>query len=252
MACVAPLLELQRRWSRVPARNELLIELTRTREGHHAFVHGFEGRLVHEGLSSLIAWRLARQAPRSISISATDYGFELLSPQAIPLDPPFWGSLIGTEHLLPDLLACVNGTQMARRQFRDIARIAGLVFQGYPGAGRSARHLQASSELFYDVFLEFDPDNLLLDQARREVLEQQLEFQRLRAAMERMEQLRLVVVEIRRLTPLAFPIWADRLRAQHLSTESWSDRVQRMAVRLEQAAEATAKPRRSRADRVGW
>lgn len=251
MEAIAPLLELQRKWSRIPAEDELLVEQTRTREGHHTFVHSFEGRLVHEGLAALVAFRLTRQSPRSVSVSGNDYGFELLSPEPIVADDLFWRQLTDTTELLSDLLACVNKTEMARRQFRDIARIAGLVFQGYPGAGKSARQLQASSELFYDVFLEFDPANLLLDQARREVLEQQLEFLRLKNAMERMGRCRRVLVECERLTPLAFPIWADRLRSQHVTSEKWSERIQRMAVRLEKAASAPAKKRRSRADRVG-
>jgi ATP-dependent Lhr-like helicase len=236
MEAMAPLLELQRKWSRIPEQDELLVEQLRTREGYHTYIHSFEGRLVHEGLSSLFAYRLIRQAPRSISMSANDYGFELLSHEALAVDDSFWHGLTDTTALLEDLLTCVNNTELARRQFRDIARIAGLVFQGYPGAAKSAKQLQASSELFYDVFLEFDPKNLLLDQARREVLEQQLEFLRLRAAMERMGRCRRMLVQCAQLTPLAFPIWADRLRAQSLTSEKWSDRIGRMIVRLEKKA----------------
>jgi len=251
MQAMVPLLELQRKWSRIPEEDELLVEQIHTREGHHTYVHSFEGRLVHEGLSLLFAHRLTRQAPRSISVSANDYGFELLSPEPLLVDESFWRGLTHTTGLLEDLLACLNDTELARRQFRDIARIAGLVFPGYPGAAKSARQLQASSELFYDVFREFDPHNLLLDQARREVLEQQLEFVRLRTAVERMGRCRRVVVWCEQLTPLAFPIWADRLRAQSLTSEKWSDRIARMIVRLEKkaASEPAHRERRSQRNR---
>ena len=240
IVAVAPILELQSRWSALPKPGELLIESTETREGFHTFVFPFEGRLVHEGLGALLAHRLAQAQPRTVTITANDYGFELLAPE--PIDELHcdegWRRLLSRERLIEDLLACLNSTQMARRQFRDIARIAGLVFPGFPGMGKTARQLQASSELFYEVFRDFDPENLLLDQARREVFEEQLEVRRLVDTLERVESLAIVRKSTPRFTPLAFPLWADRLRSQQVSSEKWSQRVERMVVQLERAAAA--------------
>lgn len=232
---VRPVLAVQARWSRIPRAEELLIERTRTREGTHVFVYPFEGRLVHEGLAALAAYRLSREAPRTISMVANDYGFGLVSVDGLDLDEAGWRRVLSREGLLEDLHACLNAAQLARRRFREIARVAGLVFAGYPGQARSTRHLQASSELFFDVFVEHDPGNLLLEQARREVLEGQLELSRLEAALERIAAARIVRVETPQLTPLAFPIWAEHVHAQ-VSSEKWVDRVRRMSVRLEKAA----------------
>ncbi len=251
MESVRPLLELQARWSRIPAADELLVERTHSREGHHLFVYPFEGRLVHEGLAPLVAWRLAASAPASITVSATDYGFELVAHKEIEADEETWRRLLSPERLLDDLLACLNATELARRQFRDIARIAGLVFQGYPGAARTVRQLQASSELFYDVFREYDAENLLLDQARREVLDQQLEVRRLRETLERIAGMRFILVETERFSPLAFPIWTERLRSSHVSSEKWADRIRKMVVRLEKAADREKGGGRRGAVRVG-
>ena len=137
--------------------------------------------------------------------------------------------------MLEDILLCLNAAEMARRQFRDIARVAGLIFTGYPGSQKSTRQLQASSSVIYDAFVTYDPDNLLLEQARREVLERQLDFGQLRRTLEGMAAAELVLASPRRLTPLAFPLWASRLRSQ-ISSESWSDRVARMVMQLEKAA----------------
>ena len=236
MAAVRPLLELQRRWSHIPAPGELLIEAAKTRDGHHLFVYPFAGRLVHEGLSTLVAFRMARETPRTLSAFATDYGFELLSPTPIELTAPAWRRYLSAEHLLPDVLACVNGTELARRQFRDIARVAGLIFSGYPGGRKSTRQLQASSGLLFDVFAQYDPDNLLLDQARREVLQQQLDLVRLEVTLANIAHQEITQVRTKRLTPMAFPIWAERIRTQ-VSSEDWTSRVQRMVLELERAAE---------------
>jgi ATP-dependent Lhr-like helicase len=236
MAAVRPLLELQRQWSRIPAPGELLIERTKMRESYHVFLYPLAGRLVHEGLASLLALRLSRLEPRTISAFATDYGCVLLSSRDIVLDEAGWRRMLSTEKLLEDVLACLNHTELARRQFRDIARVAGLVFSGYPGSQKTTRQLQSSSNVLYDVFRTYDPDNQLLTQARREVLDQQLDIMRLRRTLEQIAGHTLIQIECPRLTPLAFPIYADRLRQTEVSTESWEDRIRRIVAGLEHDA----------------
>ncbi len=238
MRAVRPLLELQQRWSRLPEEGMLLFERHKSSDGYHIFLFPLAGRLVHEGLAALLAYRVSRSAPRTINAFATDYGVELLSPTPFDQDESEWRTLLSTDFLLEDILTCVNSSELARRQFRDIARIAGLVFSGYPGSGKSTRQLQASSSIIFDVFSQYDPDNLLIDQARREVLEDQLEVARLRNLLEEIRMQELQFVDTPRLTPLAFPLWADRLRSQEVTTEKWEDRIKRMVVQLEAAADA--------------
>ena len=235
MIALEPLFDVQRRWSRIPKPNELLIEHVKTREGHHVFWYPFEGRLVHEGLAALMAFRLARLAPITFTMSANDYGFELLSVDPPPLEAALAENLLSPESLLEDVPASLNATEMARRQFREIARVAGLVFPGLPRAGKTARQLQASSSLFFDVFQRFDPGNLLVSQAHREVLERQLESSRLGRTLERLSRAAVVITAPKRVTPLGFPLLVDRTR-ERVSSESLSDRIKRMQVALEKAA----------------
>jgi ATP-dependent helicase Lhr and Lhr-like helicase len=235
MEAIRPLLEVQRKWSHIPAPSELLVERVRTREGWHLFVYPFEGRLVHEGLAALTAFRLSRIVKISFSMSSNDYGFELLSPTEPPLDEALDRSLFSPDGLLDDIMAALNATEMARRQFRELARVAGLVFPGLPRSGKSARQLQASSSLFFDVLRRYDPGNLLLSQATREVLERQLESTRMGATLHRLSASRIVVTAPKRPTPLAFPLVVDRNRDK-VSSESLSDRIRRMQLSLEKAA----------------
>jgi ATP-dependent Lhr-like helicase len=235
MAAMRPLLELQARWSAIPAADELLVERLKSREGHHLFLYPFEGRLVHEGLAALLAWRISRLRPITFTLAVDDYGIELLSPDRAPLDEALAAGLLAPTGLAEDIPASLNAAEMAKRQFRDIARVAGLLFQGFPGARKAARHLQASSGLFYEVFAKYDPENLLLHQAHREVLEQQLERSRLGLALARLAESRVTVLEIARPSPLAFPLMVAHMR-QKLSSETLGDRVRRMQAQLERAA----------------
>lgn len=235
MEAVRPILEVQARWSRIPSAGELLIERVRSREGHHLFFFPFEGRLVHEGLAALFAFRIARLRPITFSLAANDYGFELLAPDAAPLEEALAAGLLAPHNLLEDVPASLNATEMAKRQFREVARVAGLVFPGLPRAGKTARQLQASSGLFFDVFQRYDPDNLLLNQAYREVLERQLERSRLGRTLERLQRSSVTITEPKRTPPLAFPLLVDRTR-ERVSSESLADRVRRMQLALERAA----------------
>ncbi|MDB5797857.1 MAG: box helicase [Paucimonas sp.] len=238
MQSIRPLLELQQRWSALPQPGVLLAETLASREGRHLFLYPFAGRSVHVGLGALLAWRLARGQAATFSVAVNDYGLELLAPRGIAFDPVAalgTAGLFSSERLLEDVLASLNAGELARRRFREIARISGLVSGGLPGQPKSNRQLQASSGLFYDVFSKHDSGNLLLTQAQREVLEQELELSRLRQALEAMQRARLLHCALPRASPFAFPLMVERMR-EKLSTEKLSDRVARLLRELEQAA----------------
>ena len=235
LKAVRGILQLQAERALIPAPDELLIERIETREGFHLFVYPFDGRLVHEGLAALFAYRIAQLAPITFSFACNDYGFELLSAEAAPIEEALEAGLLGSAHLLHDITASLNAAELARRQFREIARVAGLIFEGYPGQAKSMKQVQASSGLLYDVFVKYDPDNLLIAQARREVLERQLEASRIGRTLQRLEQSTVRLIDVERPTPLAFPILVDRTRAK-LSSEKLADRVKRMTAQAERGS----------------
>ena len=222
-----PLFNLQEYLSHVPKADELLIEMIHTRDGYHLFAYPFEGRLVNEVMATLLAYRLSKRTPITFSIAMNDYGFELLSDQPIPLTPDDVYELFSLEHLNIDLQASVNSTEMARRKFRDIAVIAGLIFQGYPGKHKQSRHLQSSASLLFNVFTEYDSQNLLLRQAFNEAFFYQMEEARLRESLDRIYNSKIVITYPEELTPFCFPIKVDSLREQ-LTSEKLEDRIKKM------------------------
>jgi ATP-dependent Lhr-like helicase len=227
-----PMLETQARLSAIPVPGMLLVETYRSREGHHLYIHPFAGRHVHLGLASLLAWRLARERPNTFSLSVNDYGFELVSADAVDLAAVHDGSVFGTADLLHDVLASLNSSELAQRRFREIARVAGLVFTGYPGQPKSMRQLQASSGLFYEVFRKYDRGNLLLSQAEQEVLSQELEISRLRETLEGIARKKLVVIDLRHPSPMSLPLMVERFR-EKLTTEQLSTRLDRILRDME-------------------
>ncbi len=235
MNAVRPLLELQQRWSRLPVTGRLVCEVIESYEGHHFFCYAFAGRLAHIGLGSLVAYRAARERPGTFSISMNDYGFELLSATPFDWEALIAGGLLSTDRLLEDVIASLNASELAQRRFREIARVSGLVFSGYPGERKSTKSIQASSSLFYEVFRKHDAGNLLLSQAEREALEQELEIERLRDVLARIATWELCVTRPGYATPFSFPLMIERFR-EEVTTEQLKDRIARMLGELEAAA----------------
>ncbi|WPN99577.1 ligase-associated DNA damage response DEXH box helicase [Pseudomonas sp. MUP55] len=236
MLAVQPLLLTQLRWSGLPTRDHLLAEVLKSREGWHLFLYPFAGRQVHLGLASLLAWRVSRRQPVTFSIAVNDYGLELLSATEVDWPERLNEALLSPKDLLTDVAASLNAGELALRRFREIARIAGLVFAGYPGAPKSTRQVQASSGLFFEVFKQYDPQNLLLTQAAEEVLRNELDIQRLEETLLRLSALQLDLHVIQRPTPLAFPLLVERMR-ESLSSEKLSERIARMVKDLEKVAD---------------
>lgn len=227
LTCLLPILQAQQRISHLPASHELLIETCKTREGQHLYVYPFEGRFVHEGLGFLWAYRFAQQKQATFTVSANDYGFELLAPKDYPFQLLFSAAFFSQDNLYQDIRASLNLSELTSRKFRGIAQIAGLVFKGYPSAKKTSSQLQVSASLIYEVFTKYEPDNLLLKQAETEVLNDQLEVHRLSQALDRLSQFALVWKITHRPSPIAFPLLVERLSSR-LSNESLLDRIERL------------------------
>lgn len=234
IAALAPLFEEQKRTSHLPKRDELLIERITSKEGHHVFIYPFEGRNVHEGMGALFAYRISQIKPMTFSISMTDYGFELLSDQEIPIEEALGNALFDTSNISNDIYHSVNITELAKRKFRDIANIAGLVFNGYPGKQMKTRHMQASSSLFFSVFTDYEPNNLLLQQAYDEVMTFQIDQVRMIDGLNRMMHQKIIIKDMERFSPFCFPILTERFRDQ-FTNERVEDRVKRILDQMERS-----------------
>ena len=230
-----PVFDQQKKESVVPQPHELLIERFETKEGFHTVFYPFEGYALHEAMASLLAYRISLLSPISFSMSYNDYGFELLSDQAFSQEAFMDNNLFSSEHLFEDLVQSINISEMARRRFRDIAVISGLVFQGFPNKPIKSKHLQSGSQLFFEVFKDYEPDNLLYQQAIEETFDHGMERGRMQLVFEALEQKTIVWKNCSQPTPFSFPLITDRMRSK-LSSESLEDRIKEMYLQLEKAA----------------
>lgn len=229
---VLPILDLQDKLSVVPDQNTFLIESHRSKEGYHLFFYPFEGRMMHELMSALIAYRISLNFPISFNMAMNDYGFELFTDSPISAEDILEEDIFSLKNIEEDILHCVNESEMSRRKFREIASIAGLVFQGFPGKPMTFKHIQANSGLLYQVFEQYDPENLLLKQAKKEALNQQMEQEMFIKAIKKLNQKKIVVKHPVQFTPFSFPIMVDRLSRTNISSETVEDKIAKIMAQF--------------------
>lgn len=222
-----PLFDKQAERSHLPNENELLVEYCKTRYGHHLFVYPFEGKLVHDGMASILAYRIGQYQKISFSIASNDYGFELLAKEDFLENIADLHSLFSSKELMTHIRFGVNIKEMAKRIFRDIAQVSGLIFTGYPGKTMRSKHLQANSSLFFNVFEDNEPDHLLYRQAYDEVYDFQLEIERMQRTFARIETQEIIIKKLEKLSPFSFPILSESFRAKY-SNEEWQDRLDKL------------------------
>ena len=120
-----PLLSVQASHSMIPGKEQLLMERLVTRQGVAWFLYPFEGRLSHEGLASLLAYRMSLSSKMSLSMTFNDYGIHILSEEDPNWTVQDWRRFLDPQNLSKDLEQAIHTVEMDRRQFRDVARIAG-------------------------------------------------------------------------------------------------------------------------------
>ncbi|MEF9963313.1 MAG: ligase-associated DNA damage response DEXH box helicase [Comamonas sp.] len=232
-----PLLQLQSQRSLVPGADQLLIEQvgnTQAAKAAPLFVYPFAGRVAHEGLAVLIATRLAHIQPNTFAWACNEIGLMIQPTLPIDANAVDWAEIFKLDGLNSDLRSAVNFSELARKRFKEIAQIAGLVQSKVPGkkSRASDRQLQVSASLLFDVLSKYDPEHLLLRQARQEALDQELHLPTMHRLLASIAGRQIALRFPPKHTPFSFGLWAESFRGQ-LSNETWQDKVRRMATQQE-------------------
>ncbi|WP_051660869.1 ligase-associated DNA damage response DEXH box helicase [Bosea sp. 117] len=201
-------LAMQRRRSRLPGREDLLVE-TFPRGGRYYMVaYPFEGRLAHQTLGMLLTRRLERARLRPLGFVANDYAIAVygisdlslaIRQGRLSLDALFDSDMLGD-----DLEAWLAESALMKRTFRQCAVIAGLIERRFPGKEKNSRQVTMSSDLVYDVLRSHEPDHVLLRAARADAATGLLDIRRLSDMLMRIRG-RIDHVALDGVSPLAVP-----------------------------------------------
>ena len=199
-------LELQKRRSRLPRADGLLVE-TFPRAGRYYLVcYPFEGRLAHQTLGMLLTRRLERMRLRPMGFVANEYALSvwgLRDLSGVDLDALFAEDMMGD-----DLDAWLAESQLMMRTFRNCAVIAGLIERRFPGQEKTGRQVTISTDLIYNVLREHEPDHILLKAAWADAGTGLLDIHRLGTALARVQG-HIEHVDLDRISPLAVPVMLE-------------------------------------------
>ncbi len=209
---VAGWLDLQRKHSMLPQRDELLIETFPRAERYYMVMYSFEGRLAHQTLGMLLTRRLERAGARPLGFVATDYA---LSVWALRDLGGMFNSgeyslcdLLDEDMLGDDLEAWLAESWLLKRTFRNCALIAGLIEKRHPGKEKSGRQVTISADLIYDVLRSHEPDHILLQATRTDAAAGLLDIRRLADMLSRIPD-RIVHKDLDEISPLAVPVMLE-------------------------------------------
>jgi ATP-dependent Lhr-like helicase len=202
-------LEIQRRRSRVPGRQELLVETFPRADKHYLVCYPFEGRLAHQTLGMLLTRRLERARARPLGFVANEYALAVWGlgdlGTAISRGEPDLDMLFDEDMLGDDLETWLAESALMKRTFRSCAIIAGLIERRFPGEEKSRRQMTISTDLVYDVLRRHQGDHVLLRAARADAASGLLDIVRLGTMLSRIRG-RIVHKALDRVSPLAVPV----------------------------------------------
>jgi ATP-dependent Lhr-like helicase len=194
-------LELQRSVSRLPGRNDLLVESFPRGDRWYLVAYCFEGRNAHQTLGMLITKRMERAGMAPLGFVATDYVIGIWSANR----PHDVAALFEQDMLGDDLEEWMADSSMLKRTFRNVAVIAGLIERHHPGAEKTRRQVTVNSDLIYEVLRKHQPDHILLRATRADAASGLIDLNRVAGMLARVKG-RIVHMVLSRVSPLAVPI----------------------------------------------
>lgn len=197
-------LGLQRRLSRLPEPDRLLVESFPRDGRENLCVYGFAGRNAQQTLGLLLTKRMEDLGLAPMGFVATDYATLIWGLDAVSDPRPLFDDVA----LRDGLDGWLAGNSLMKRTFRGVATIAGLIERNTPSARKNGRQATFSSDILYDTLQKYDPDHLMMQITREEAMRGLVDFARIQEMLDRVEG-RIDVVRLDHVTPLAAPLFLE-------------------------------------------
>jgi ATP-dependent Lhr-like helicase len=194
-------LEVQDRRSTLPRPDQLLVETFPHEHRHYMVAYSFEGWNAHQSLGMLITRRMESAGLNPLGFVSNDYALACYGLEPIT-DP---AALFSPDILADEFVEWVQGSNLLKRAFREVAVIGGLVERHHPGKRKSGKQVTFSTDLIYDVLRRYEPDHLLLKAAWNDARERMTDVGRLARLLDRAAGT-MLHVDLDRVSPMAVPV----------------------------------------------
>lgn len=215
-------------YSEIPSRNKLLIEYY-TGFGGRKFVvfHSLYGRRVNDALSRAVAYIISQKYHHDVMISIDDNGFYLSSDSKIGGVEAF--EELNSNNIRDVLIKAIDKTETLSNRFRDCANRSLMILRRYKGHEKSVGKQQVTSKILLNFVRDLDNHFVILDEARREVIEDYMDIEHAEEILKDIEDKKITIKTVDTVipTPFAFNL-VSRGYLDVLKYEDRSEFIKRM------------------------
>lgn len=206
-------LKWQHQDSMVPKNDECLIEITSIDQCPTVFIYPFCGRAANHALAMSLSHKMAEYFKCASAMTVNDYGIMIQFDKDIDSQTFDFKTHLCYSSIEKSSESSFNQNEMVLQEFRHICLTSGLIYRGLPGRLKTGRYTQSSVRILYDIFKEYDPDNLLLKQAQQTVFHTQIFPSRLQKRLSVISE-KCVIKSIEKISPFGYTLYQEQLSAK--------------------------------------
>jgi len=178
----------------------------------HYFFHTLVGRAGNEALSRVVAQRLSRLRGGNAVATPDDYGFVLTVTPQQHFSSGDLPALLATAHFARDLDESLSRSHLLKYHFRNAAQTGMMVYRNFFGEQKPLRKLQWSAEVIFNVLQQYEPDHVLMREARRDAVHTYIDIDGALAFLERAATRPMRIRPVFRVPPLSFALFATKIK----------------------------------------
>jgi len=192
----------QYNYSQIPSDRKIVIETYVDRGRTYVIFQTLFGRRVNDCLSRALAYVIGKSQHRDVEIGVTDNGFYLSAEQSFNAIRAF--EALKLDNFRVVLENAIEKSEVLSRRFRHCAGRSLMILRSYMGKNKNAGRMQVGSKILFNAVKKISNDFPILKEARREVLEDLMDYPHAQNVIDEIIAGRTVMVEVPTDVPSPF------------------------------------------------
>jgi ATP-dependent Lhr-like helicase len=181
-------------FAEIPHDKKIVIEHYSEGNERRIIFHTLFGRRVNDVLSRAFAFAVSKMNKKDVELGVSDNGFYIATNKPVQAARIF--SMIKSDKLKQLMGFALDKTEVLNRRFRHCAARALMILRSYKGHEKSVGRQQQSSRLLISAVKKISNEFPILEEARREVLEDLMDIKHAQEVLESVEKGDIQVKEV--------------------------------------------------------
>lgn len=180
-------------FTEVPSDKKIIIEHYTEDKRKYAIFHTLFGRRVNDCLSRAVAFAVGRQQHKDVEVGISDNGFYIGYDKGVNALKAF--KALEPKHLRQILENAIEKSEVLKRRFRHCATRSLMILRNYKGKTKRVGKQAVSSKILMCAVKRIDENFTILKEAKREVLEDLMDFSNTKLILDRVADKKIKVKE---------------------------------------------------------